>query len=92
MMFYDTRGYMQEAIDETERKVIDILTRHPVTEDAWAKPIYAADKEMNWGTTRTKDFVRGLIKRGLIHWVPIVAKGTIYDPRACWKEGALNAR
>jgi len=81
---------MQDTVTETEREIIDILTNHPVTEDAWAQPIHAVDKAMNWSTTRTKEFVHDLITRGLIHWVPVVAHGLAYDPKSYWKEGPLT--
>jgi hypothetical protein len=56
------------------------------------RPIYAVDKAMEWATQDTRNFVDDLVKRGLIHWVPIVANGPMYNPKSYWKEGPLNAR
>jgi hypothetical protein len=75
-------------MNETERKVIDILTQHEVTPQAWAAPIQAVGRAMNWDTQKTKGVVHGLIDRKLIKWVPIVAHGPIYDPKARWEKGS----
>lgn len=82
---------MEHAISETERKVIDILTQHPVTTDANVAPIYAVDRAMGWGTVETRHFVDGLVRRGLIHYVPVVRDGPKYDPKSYWKEGARGS-
>jgi hypothetical protein len=79
---------MQQTTTDTEQRVIDILTAHPVTADAYAAPVHAVDRAMGWGTAETRKFVAGLIERGLIHFVPVVRHGRIYDPRSFWKEGA----
>lgn len=72
---------------ETERKIIEILTEHEVTADAWAAPIHAVDSAMGWDTARTREFVRGLMDRNLVAWAPIVRDGPIYDPKAFWEKG-----
>lgn len=81
---------MQETIGETERKVIDILTKHPVTDDAYLAPIQAVDRAMGWATLDSTKFVNDLRKRGLIHLVPIGAEGPRFTPKFCWKEGPLD--
>ncbi len=79
---------MQHSVSETERKVIDILTQHPVTTDAHGAPIYAVDRAMGWATADTRKFVDSLVERDLIHYIPVVREGSKYDPKSYWKEGA----
>jgi hypothetical protein len=73
---------------DTERKVIEILTQHEVTPDAWAAPIQAVDRAMGWASVDTREFVTGLLNRRLVAWVPIVVMGSVYDARTHWKKGS----
>jgi hypothetical protein len=75
---------------ETDGKVIEILTQHEVTADAWGDPIHAVDRAMGWDTARTKNFLNGLIERELVVWTPIARDGRNYDPKACWKKGSAH--
>jgi hypothetical protein len=73
---------------EAEKKVVEILTQHEVSPDAWGAPIFAVDRAMGWSTAHTREFVVGLIQRDLIKLAPIVREGPIYDPKARWDKGS----
>ena len=72
---------------ETERKVIDILTQHEVTVDAWGSPMYAVDSAMGWASAETREFVKGLIEQRLVALTPLARQGAVYDPKARWEKG-----
>ncbi len=54
-------------MNETERKVVDILTDFCETRDPWADPIHAVDRAMKWATADTiTKVVNDLVQRGVI--------------------------
>jgi hypothetical protein len=80
---------MRQALTETERKVVEILTNHEVTADAYKDPIHAVDREMDWATKHTLAFVRDLQARNIVQAVPAVRHGLSYDPKWSWREGEV---
>jgi hypothetical protein len=73
---------------EVERTVIAILVSYGETTDAWAEPIFAVDRAMNWDTAKTIRFVNDLVARGLLHPASVVAEGPARNAKYYWKEGA----
>jgi hypothetical protein len=80
---------MQQTMTETERKVIEILTKHEVTSDAYRTPIHAVDRAMGWATADTLKFVREMMDRNLVQMVPLVRDGPVWNPKSYWKEGDI---
>ncbi len=76
---------MDEALTDIERNVIEMLTQHEQSPDAFGGPFHQIERAMGWTTTQTRRFVDDLITRKLVHARPIVRSGG--RPAWIWKEG-----
>ena len=80
------------GLTDKERRVIEILTRHEITSDAYGAPIHAVDREMRSSTAETMKLVESLIQRKVIQMVPIVRDGPTWDPKSRWEKATHGKR
>ena len=50
-------------MNETEERVVDILTSHPRSNIPWVEPMQAVAKTMKWNTDKTRVYVEYLMHR-----------------------------
>ena len=76
---------MQQTVNETEQKVIEILVNHedtPCERDA----LITASRVLGWTTEKTEKFVTDLESRKLVHSTRRVRKGLQWDPKYYWEQ------
>ena len=71
-------------LNEEEQKVIEILTQHEATSNAYGDPIQAVCKAMGWTESYAEDFVYQLVGQKDLE---VMSQGRGPNSKSYWKKG-----
>ena len=70
-------------MNETEERVVDILTSHPRSNIPWVEPMQAVARTMKWNTDKTRVYVEYLMHRKYI----VLKEESLYNAAGSEKRG-----